>query len=194
MSKVRPSLFLRGTPGGVRADDAHRVHLVEPGLRSPATDLVSSRGGKSMCSVIPIGSLATFGYATKDARETLDGALEVNTKALLIDTRHIPWCGWSKVWQRPSLEEYYGKRYLWRGDWLGNIHHDNPHSPIQLANEEKGIAWLISWLDRGKTLILLCACARYETCHRKVIYDKVQAQIGERLIAFTPGARVMTPY
>lgn len=87
----------------------------------------------------------------------------------------------------------YGKRYLYKGDVLGNINYDAPDVPIQLANEAQGIPWLVRWVEKGVTLILLCGCANYDTCHRKVIYDNVKAVLGDRLLEYALGQRVMTP-
>jgi hypothetical protein len=142
-----------------------------------------------------LGSLATVGYASKrlDAERLIQEAFAVNRKALLIDTRLVPSCRWDSRWQRSELEQRYKQRYQWKGKLLGNIHHYDPALPVQLANEEAGISWLVSWLERGVTLILLCACADYERCHRKVIYEKVKAQMRGRLPDFVSGQRVITP-
>lgn len=139
------------------------------------------------------GAVATFGYSSKEmnvARE-LAWIMEVNAQAYLIDTRLTPWCTWSKLWQRPTLKQQYTDHYIWKGDWLGNVNHAQPDLPIQLADELQGIPWLIRGLEKGFTLILLCGCSVYQTCHRKVIYDKVNALYP--LPAYIPGQRVLTP-
>ncbi len=141
-------------------------------------------------------SLATFGYACKtlDVEWELQQVLCVNRRALLVDTRLSPWCRWSMLWQRDRLAARYGEHYRWVGQLLGNVNHDQPGKPIALANEAVGIPLLCRWLEQDITLILLCACADYERCHRKVIYEKVKAQMGGRLPDFTLGQRVMTPH
>jgi hypothetical protein len=140
-----------------------------------------------------LGSLAAFGYASKDAEEELRGVMLVNSHALIIDTRLTPWCGWSEVWQRQTLSARWSKRYIWRGDWLGNVNHTTRSKPILLANEQEGIPWLVRGLEKGFTLILLCGCADPSTCHRSVIYTKVLTALGDRFPLFTLGQRVMTP-
>jgi hypothetical protein len=139
------------------------------------------------------GALATFGYSSKemDVARELEGVMQVNKQAYLIDTRLVPWCTWSKRWQRPTLKQHYGNRYLWKGDWLGNVNHAQPDRLIQLADEQQGLPWLVHGLEKGFTLILLCGCSTYETCHRKVLYDKVTAQYP--LPTYTLGQRVLTP-
>lgn len=139
------------------------------------------------------GSLATIGYASKDAQSELDDVLIANSRACIIDTRLTPWCGWSEKWTRPALERRYKKRYRYAGDVLGNINHGTPNAPIVLANEAAGIPWLVSGLEKGVTLILLCGCLRYDDCHRKTIYNKVKVVLGDRLPDYALGQRVMTP-
>lgn len=142
--------------------------------------------------VVP-GSLATIGYAASYAQSDLDDVLIANARACIIDTRKTPWCRWSEKWTRPALERRYKKRYRYAGDVLGNINHGTPNAPIVLANEAAGIPWLIKGLEQGVTLILLCGCVSYDTCHRKVIYDKVKAELADRLPEYALGQRVMTP-
>ncbi|GCE04236.1 DUF488 family protein [Dictyobacter aurantiacus] len=140
-----------------------------------------------------MGSLATFGYADTRTLHELQWAMRVNPYAVIIDTRLVPYCSWSSTWQRQSLEVDWGQRYVWRGDWLGNVNHADPKKSIQLAHKQQGIAWLVRQLERGLTLILLCGCQQYERCHRKVIYDLVKVQLGARLHDFQLGQSVLTP-
>jgi hypothetical protein len=140
-----------------------------------------------------LGSLSTVGYTTRYAGSDLQNVLIANKQALLVDTRLTPWCSWSALWQRPGLEQRYGNRYIWKGDVLGNVHYHQPDKPIQIANAAIGYPWIIERLEEGFTCILLCGCAFYERCHRKVIYDAIKAQLGDRLPVFTLGQRVMTP-
>lgn len=141
-----------------------------------------------------LGSLATFGYADKTTLWELQAAMHANPHALIIDTRFTPSCSWEPLWQRNTLQVAWEKRYIWRGDWLGNVNYNKRDAPIQLANEEQGIPWLVRGLEKGLTLILLCGCLHYETCHRKVIYDKVKERLDARLPDYSLGQRVLTAY
>ncbi len=136
-----------------------------------------------------LGSLSTLGYSTNDAARQLDDVLMANKQALIVDTRYKPWCSWSNRWQHQTLEQRYAKRYIWKGDVLGNIHYHQPEKPIQIVSEAVGYAWIIAHLEQGITCLLLCGCADYERCHRKVIYERVKARLGERLPLFTLGQR-----
>jgi hypothetical protein len=140
-----------------------------------------------------IGSLATFGYSDPSTLHELVCALIANKRALIIDTRLRPVCSWSPVWTKDALHERFGKRYIWRGDWLGNVSYARDDAPIALADSTQGIAWLVRGLEQGYTLLLLCGCKHYEGCHRKVIYTLVKETLGERLPEYVLGQRVLTP-
>jgi hypothetical protein len=75
-------------------------------------------------------------------------------------------------WNSERLRERYGVRYK-PLSCLGNKNYKG--GPIQIANPERGIPLLVDALQRGWTLILLCACAEYEQCHRKVVTEMVKA-------------------
>lgn len=140
-----------------------------------------------------LGSLATFGYSDKHTGREIAWAMRVNPAAHIVDTRLTPYCSWSPVWRRKQLEIAWEDRYVWRGDWLGNIHHGQD-LPIQLAHEDKGIPWIVHQLERGYTLLLLCGCLSEATCHRTLIYARVKAALGERFLEFQAGQTVQTPH
>ncbi len=142
-----------------------------------------------------IGLLATAGYGTKrpNWEWELPGILVVNRRAVIVDVRLHPTCSWSAVWQRDTLQETFGRSYVWKGDLLGNLHHRHPELGMKLARPEEGIDWVIRWLLRGWTMILLCGCIDEERCHRTLIHDQVKARLGNRLPEFWPGERVITP-
>ena len=140
------------------------------------------------------GSLATFGYANKDTEHEITCALIANKQALLIDIRLHPVCQWSPLWNKSALHARFDKRYIWRGNWLGNVNHHKEGESIELADEEQGIDWLSRGITSGYTLILLCGCFTYDQCHRKVIYQKVKQALGERLAEYRLGQRVLTAY
>ncbi len=140
-----------------------------------------------------LGGLSTISYTTKGIEDDLENVLRANTRALIVDTRYKPWCHWSARWRRSELAQRYTDRYIWKGDVLGNIHYHQSDAPIQIANETVGYPWIIHRLEENSTCLLLCGCPHYERCHRKVIYDAIKAQLGEKLVVFAPGQRVMTP-
>jgi hypothetical protein len=141
-----------------------------------------------------LGSLATFGYASKelDVMQELCWALAVNPAARITDTRLVPRCAWAPRWNRDALSARFGRRYLWRGDWLGNLARGSAGS-VRLAAPARGIPFLVDRLQQGETLILLCACAHYERCHRRLLYERVKAYFGARFPEYQTGMRVRTP-
>lgn len=98
---------------------------------------------------------------------------------LLIDTRKVPF---SKIkafaqFDKPALTVTYNKRYRAAGDFLGNLNFKIPNAPIKIAQPEIGIAGLIRYLNEEHNLLLLCGCANYQVCHRKVIVEMLQAKM-----------------
>jgi hypothetical protein len=139
------------------------------------------------------GSLATFGYGNKRATWELEAAMDFNPRGYIVDTRTTPYCEWDAQWIRHNLEKKYGKRYIWKGNILGNVNYNRPEAGIQVAHLDTGVEWLIRLMEKGYTPILLCGCGGLLKCHRKVIFDAVCAQLGPRFPLVEPGDRVVTP-
>lgn len=98
---------------------------------------------------------------------------------LLIDTRNTPY---SKIevfaqYNRAALQTTYGERYHWAGLFLGNENYRERNKPIKIAQPERGIQGLMMYLKEGHDLILLCGCANYQTCHRKVIVEMLKEKV-----------------
>lgn len=138
-----------------------------------------------------LGNLATFGYSVCDTQVELENALVANRRAFIVDIRLHPVCAFSPLWTREALSARYGKRYFWRGNVLGNVNHQHREMPMQLADEDCGISFLLRGLTSGYTLLLLCGCSSYERCHRSLVYEKVNAILA--LPAYSLGERVLTP-
>lgn len=127
------------------------------------------------------GKIIPFGYAVPNAQQTLDALME-EKRAILVDIRHAPHSQRRPEWNADALmERYGGLRYRLCGKYLGNINYNQTGKPIQLANPQHrcGIPFLLDGLRKGYTLILLCACASLEQCHRKVVCDLVREAMPE---------------
>src|SRR5580765_397995 len=113
-----------------------------------------------MFKVYPIG------YSRNGA---LVETLMKQEQMLLIDTRSKPW---SKIpeYRQEALKERYKARYRFAGQYLGNVNFNNGEA-IKIANPVVGITGLMKYLSKGYDLIILCGCAQFELCHRKVIID-----------------------
>lgn len=114
-----------------------------------------------------------FGYAAPGASEVLR-ELMASPRALLIDTRYMPHSTHVE-WRRKSLEQRYGQRYRWAGQFLGNRNYKG--GEIELVDPATGICGLRKYLDEGYDLVLLCACQDYAQCHRHVIIDLLLEQM-----------------
>ena len=122
-----------------------------------------------------LGKLVPFGYATPDAQARLE-ALMQNKKTMLVNIRFNPVSRWNPVWRKKTLQLTWQERY-YALPCLGNINYKG--GPILIANPDLGIPVLVRILQRGCNLILLCACAKYETCHRKVVCELVRQVLPE---------------
>jgi uncharacterized protein (DUF488 family) len=121
-----------------------------------------------------------LGYSVPGASEHLD-ALMQDEKMVLVDTRLSPRSRWQPQWNKKALQEQYRGRYLWLGATLGNKNYNNG-GPIKLAdpdNPTDGIARLVTGLQKGYSLVLLCACKDYGQCHRKVICELLHQAMPE---------------
>jgi hypothetical protein len=118
------------------------------------------------------GKLIPFGYMAKGSEECLN-ALMKQPNAYLIDIRLMPMSRWRPQWNQYFLQEKWANRYL-HLRCLGNENYKS-NKEIKLSDPERGIPCLIDGLQLGYTLILLCACSRYEHCHRRTVVEMVQA-------------------
>ena len=124
-----------------------------------------------------IGRLETIGYTEPDALSRIDAFL-AHSQAYLVDIRYKPWSKWNPRWNRTSLQARYPHRYVHLAG-LGNLNYGHPDPPILLAHPEPHIRDLAEMLTRGTSYLLLCACKDYERCHRKAVYELIQAALGQ---------------
>lgn len=117
------------------------------------------------------GKLVPFGYRVPGAAAHLETLMQ-EAHTYLVDIRYVPGSRRFPAWNKSVLQAKYGRRYLWLGETLGNINY-NTDQPIVLANPETGIPRLMNGLSKGYTLILLCTCEQYKTCHRQTIVEEV---------------------
>jgi hypothetical protein len=108
-----------------------------------------------------VGKVVPFGYAGKDAEERISALME-DEKAILVDIRFKPYSRWRPIWGFHALINRWGlTRYQWEGNVLGNKNYNNER------------------LQRDENLILLCACSKYETCHRKTVVELLKHAMPE---------------
>jgi hypothetical protein len=117
--------------------------------------------------------LIPAGYGNPLHRRAIPRLLAELPQARIVDIRlsartAIP--GWSGA----ALHRRWGPRYLHLSS-LGNMVYRQP-GRIQVADLEGGVKDLLRLLDSHQVLLLLCGCAAYERCHRRLICEHVSAR------------------
>jgi len=120
-----------------------------------------------------LGTLYTLGYAAPGSSAVLEEVMTVS-EVVLVDIRLRPRSRWWPVWNKKQLRERWGSRYTHEKQ-LGNVNYQDRLLPVQLMgpNVEQAIAGLEALLVQGYSVVLLCACKEYETCHRKFVADMI---------------------
>jgi uncharacterized protein (DUF488 family) len=128
------------------------------------------------------GSFETIGYTESDAAQRIAAFMQQPT-AFLIDIRFSPrsrlW-----VWNKSALQAIYCpagdhlSRYVHLKE-LGNVNFKDPKLPIVLYQPAIPVQVLAEALSAGCSFLLLCACKKKETCHRKVVEELVLAKLAE---------------
>ena len=120
------------------------------------------------------GKLYTIGYAALEGVEQLQGLFP--QQVLLIDIRYYPASRWRPEWSRKRLIERFSTNYCHIRE-LGNINYRSSTLPIKLVDAAAGVSWIAGFLQAGRDVCLLCACADWENCHRRVVAELLQNEI-----------------
>ncbi|MEW6210624.1 MAG: DUF488 domain-containing protein [Acidobacteriota bacterium] len=109
----------------------------------------------------------TTGYTGKqpDDLKSLVKRLDV----VLVDIRFLPRSRWQPHWNKSALQQMLGGRYVHVRE-LGNKQFRQ--NAINIADLERGIA-IIETLALQRPVILMCACADYQHCHRHVVAEEL---------------------
>ncbi len=121
-----------------------------------------------------LGTLYTLGYATPGATAELEEVMQ-DESVLLIDIRLRAGSRWWPTWNKKQLRERWAGRYT-HEKRLGNSNYRDRSLPVVLhgPHVEQAIVGAVALLHQGYSLVLLCACKDYETCHRKVVAEMIQ--------------------
>jgi len=109
----------------------------------------------------------TTGYTGK-AFEQLPALLDFHD-AILADIRFAP-VSRHLQWTKNYLSLMLGDRYRHVAA-LGNRNYKTDGGAIQIHNLEIGIRLIQSW---ETNVILLCACAEPENCHRRIVKNELE--------------------
>ena len=115
------------------------------------------------------GKVYTVGYAADGSAQLLEQVMSDPTM-LLVDIRLVPRSRWFPHWNKKGLIQLWGNRYRHERR-LGNLNYKNRRKPIELVDATGGIEPLVALLQTGYSIVLLCACVQYETCHRKLVAE-----------------------
>ena len=112
----------------------------------------------------------TAGYSGHTPAQLL--AIAESLDARVLDIRFKPksrTMGWSK----DELSELLGARYMTVPE-LGNPGAFDS-GPMRLADEQKGLDFVHQMAKLGR-VILLCQCPDFDSCHRKLVSEKLAAR------------------
>jgi activating signal cointegrator 1 len=109
-----------------------------------------------------VNTIYTYGYQGSTPEQLLGTVNDLG--AVLVDIRYSPWSP-NPHWRKLALAELVGaNRYQWIQD-LGNVNYKSG-GPIRLLRPEAAAVRLREVLDH-RSIVLLCACRDWETCHRR---------------------------
>lgn len=108
------------------------------------------------------------GKPTRNPQQLLQ--LAINLDAMVIDCRFNPASRWVRHWNRIELMQVLGDRYLWVRPFGNKAYKENR---IELVDPSAGLAILSC--QPMQSVIILCACAAGETCHRKRVGEYLAA-------------------
>lgn len=136
-------------------------------------------GWRRSDEIEPVVRLQTIGYTEPDAQARIDAFLAQDENAALIDIRLSPRSRWQTAFNKAALEARYPTQYLHVQE-LGNLNYKDRTRGIDLLDAPSGTRQLLYLIEHGRSLMLLCACKDYESCHRKVVYELLLAAMAER--------------
>ncbi len=126
------------------------------------------------------GKIIPFGYASGGMPEL--ERLMRDESAYLVDIRLSPRSRWH-AFRRATLQARFRSRYIHMPE-LGNVNYRSAQ-PIQVAHPDQGIERLINGIRQGYTLLLVCGCKEYESCHRRTVVNLLQGVM--------PGVQILMP-
>lgn len=126
-----------------------------------------------------MSELLTIGYTEPNALARIDAFLSVHN-SVPVDIRFSARNRWAGQFGKGALEKRYGKQYIHCPEF-GNVNYrpEDRAKGIELAWPDLGLKRVAWRLEEGQAVMLLCACKDYETCHRKVVYELIMAEMSK---------------
>ena len=121
-----------------------------------------------------------FGYRGRTIEELVGHVEQLG--AVVVDVRYAPFVR-DPNWSRNGLVRRLRHRYVWV-QALGNKNYKS--GPISLMDEALGLRTLGSITANGTPVILLCACADPQSCHRSVVTTGLHDELGWNVVELEP--------
>ena len=130
----------------------------------------------------------TLGYSGWSV-EAIKTFLE-SVNGVAVDVRMVPR---SRVaaFNGTAFSRLLGEWYYWLSDF-GNVNYKNG-GPIQVVNFDQGAIRLGILKDAGKAVVLLCGCPDVNTCHRKVLAERLAQRWGAEVEHVAPPPKPAKP-
>jgi len=119
-----------------------------------------------------VGKLIPFGYTTPDAEQHLHEIMG-DPETLLLDIRLRPVSRYRPQWNKSRLKAEWKGRYA-HCRTLGNVNYKDRSQPIVLLAPEPTITTIARYVEGGYTIVVMCACKDYDTCHRKTVIERIE--------------------
>ena len=126
-------------------------------------------------------NIYTAGYASRKWTPEKMVAVAKSHHAIWVDVRLRPYSRNYPAFNQKNLQAILGKSYV-HMPAFGNVLHKE--GGIQLSNSVLGLEQVKSILNAGYSIILMCACSKEHTCHRRVVKELIvrecnSAQVGD---------------
>lgn len=154
-----------------------------PDRREMPYDCWSITGKLNDATGCAMNTIYTIGYANITAAALK--AFAQAKGALVVDTRFSPHEA-DAQWELDQLQAFFGSRYLHIGAFgNANYQHTMGHRRIVIADAVAGAKIVLPLLEQ-QPIILMCVCANYQTCHRKVVAEYLQPLSGAPILHLSP--------
>jgi uncharacterized protein (DUF488 family) len=119
-------------------------------------------------------TLYTIGYGNRKP-EAFFAMLPEGAK--IVDVRRSP-TGWHQAYCLPGLKARLGDRYRWRGA-LGNGTNGTADHWDKLPGADDWLVGFAFWYKAygGTPVVLLCAEADYQRCHRRFVAEEIARRV-----------------
>jgi uncharacterized protein (DUF488 family) len=113
-----------------------------------------------------------------------------SVNGVAVDVRMVPRSRYAPF-NGTAFSRLLRDRYYWLSDF-GNVNYKS-NGPIAIADFDKGVERLGPLRTAGKAVVLLCGCADINTCHRKILAERLAQRWGAEVVHLTPPPKTAKP-